>query len=130
MFGTSVEDEVGPTWCSVNRSLVAVLVLIAEVLTAGYIALIAGLMSAWMVNDSDAFRMRDIDWILAGCLRLSVWWTLAAVFTMVARRSHRRWVVADTSPSWFRGLPLLLGGGIAAASAAGVAWFIMERPFM
>lgn len=113
-----------------NRSPVAVLVLVAELLTAGYIALVAGLMSAWMVNDSDAFRMCDIDWILTGCLRLAVGSTIAAVFTVVARRYHRRWVVADPSPTWFRALPLLLGGGIAAASATGVAWFIMERPFM
>lgn len=115
---------------SVNRSPVAVLVLVAEVLTAGYIALIAGLMSAWMVNDNDAFRMRDGDWVLTGCLRLAVGSTSAAVFTIVSRRSHRRWVIADSSPTWFRGLPWLLGGGIAAASATGVAWFIMERPFM
>lgn len=73
-----------------NRKPIAVLVMVAEVL-AGYLALIAGLMSAWMVDDREAFHMRDMDWVVEGCRRLVV--VLFVSAARLAPERQRRWTV-------------------------------------
>ena len=105
-------------------------VLIAEVLATGYLALIAWIMSTWMVDGSQAIRMRDIDWLFVAGLRCALWLAVAGAFVFVARKAHRRWVLSSHTSAWFRGIPLLLGGGIAVSGAIGAAWFVLERPFM
>ncbi len=113
-----------------NRELVAVLVLGAEVLGAGYLALIAGLMSSWMMDDDQAFRMSEADWIVEGGRRLGVALIVAVGFAIVAGLAHRRWVLAASSPVWMRKVPALLRGCIALASAAGATWFVVSKPFI
>ncbi len=113
-----------------DRKLIAVLVLGAEVLGAGYLALIAGLMSAWMMDDDQAFRMTEADWVVEGVRRFGVALIVAVGFAIVAGIAHRRCVVASISPVWMRKVPALLGGCIALASAAGATWFVVSKPFI
>ena len=113
-----------------NRRLAATLVLLAEVLLAGYLALLAGLLSAWMVDDDRAFRMETADWVVLACQRFGVALVVAVVFAAVARLAHRRWVLSPDSPTWLRTVPLLLGCCIALASAAGSISFVVRKPFI
>ncbi|HEX6812549.1 MAG TPA: hypothetical protein VF384_13065 [Planctomycetota bacterium] len=106
------------------------LVLLAEILVAGYAALIAGLMSIWIVDDSEAFRMSDLDWVVEACRRFGVVLLVSVAFAVVARLAHRRWVVVPGSPAWLRSVPTLLGGCIALAGAGGATWFVVSKPFM
>ena len=113
-----------------NPKLVAFAVLVAEILAAGYAAWIVGLMSAWFVDDDQAFRMQDRDWVVEGCRRLAIALLVATAFALVARFVHRRWVVTSSSSAWLRSVPVLLGGGIALAGAVGAAWFVVSRPWL
>lgn len=113
-----------------NPTPAAALVVLAEALTAGYLALITWLMSCWMMDDSRAFRMTDTDWLLEGGRRLAVALLASAAFTVLARLAHRRWVCGADSPTWLRAVPLLLGAVVALAGAAGSVWFVVTRPYM
>lgn len=117
-----------------NRSLVAALVLITEVLVAGYLALMAGLMSAWMMDDDQAFRMSEADWLVEGVRRFGIVLPVAVVFVVVAGFAHRRWVLVAVAPVrppfWLRTVPALLGGCVVLASAVGATWFVISKPFI
>ena len=116
--------------CEMKRGLADSLVVLAEILVAGYVALLAGLMSAWMVDDDRAFRMGDSDWVVLACQRFGVALIVATAFAVVARLAHRRWVVTSGSPPWLRAVPVLLGCSIALASAVGSIWVVVHKPFM
>ena len=105
------------------------MIVLVEAIVAAWLTLVAFVMSAWMVNDSDAFRMKDTDWVLAGCLRFLFWSSLAAAFGSVVAVTNRRLGFGQRS-GWISRLPILLSGLVVVASGVGATIFVIEKPYM
>jgi hypothetical protein len=114
-----------------RRSLAKV-VLIAEIVLAMYLALVEFLLSSWMVDDSQAFRMAPSDWYVEAMWRFGAVLLVGAAFGGLAYVVNRRWVT-PLLPEW----PLLgtrtavwLASGIVLSGAAGAVEFAITKPFM
>ncbi|MEM7518661.1 MAG: hypothetical protein AAF368_17280 [Planctomycetota bacterium] len=111
--------------------LIPFLLLAAETAVAVYLALVAWLFSAWMVDDSVAFQMTEADWWLVGARRLGLAWAFAAGYAGILHLVNQRWVAPHFHSSRFIALaPALLGGVVAVAAAAGAVTFVVEKPYM
>jgi hypothetical protein len=110
---------------------ISILILAAEVMAAAYLALMAWLLSVWMVDDSVAFQMTEADWWLVGARRLGVACAVALGYAGVLWLINRRWVAPCFGPSrLILFAPAVLGGVVAAAAAVGVATFVTTKPYM
>ncbi len=114
------------------RRLLALLVLAFEVVAAVYLALLAWLFTAWMVDDSAAVRWVQSDWYLEGGKRLLVVLIVSAVFGGICYLVNRRWAMmavtrVRNSAGWFS---LALSGAIAISGLAGSVHFVIEKPYM
>jgi hypothetical protein len=107
------------------------LAVLAEAVLAGYLAMLAWFWSAWMVDDSMAFRMTEADWYSVAAQRALLDVVIAAVFAAVAHTVNRQWLMNRRPGS--RLLPRLapvLGASIALAGVAGAVDFAIRKPFM
>lgn len=114
-----------------NMKLLPTLLLAAETAVAAYLALVAWLLSAWMVDDAVAFQMTEADWWLVGAGRLGQACVVAAGYAGTLYVVNRRWVAPHFRSSRFIALaPALLGGVVAAAAVAGAVTFAVKKPYM
>lgn len=113
---------------AVIRSAVVAVVVGAELFAAAYVSLIAYLMSVWHVDDGEAFRMTDADWLLAGICRFLGWSLVAAGFACVVRFANRRCGLVH-GPGFLSLAPVLMACLIALASGFGATMFVIDRPF-
>ena len=110
---------------------ISILILAAEVMAAAYLALMAWLLSVWMVDDSVAFQMTEADWWLVGVRRFGVACAVALGYAGVLWLINRRWVAPCLGPSrLILFAPAVLGGVVVAAAAVGVATFVTTKPYM
>ena len=115
-----------------SARLRAVVLLASEVLVAAYLSLLVYLMTAWMVDDTAAARMTDLDWYAVAAKRLGVSISISAMFAWSAHLVTRRWVVAPLGGSRRHALwaALFLGGCVVLAGVLGAIRFVVDRPFM
>lgn len=107
------------------------LAVLAETALAAYLAMLAWFWSAWMVDDSVAFRMTAADWYSVAANRALLAIVIAAVFAAVAHTVNRQWLIERRPASTL--LPRLapvLGASIALAGVAGAVDFAIRKPFM
>ena len=115
-----------------RRRTIAGLILIVEVGLAAYLSLVVWLLSVWMVDDSQAFRMAPADWYVEGLRRLGPALVVSVVFGGLTYLANRQWV----NPS-FPGSPrlgartaVLLAACIALWGTAGAIRFVITKPFL
>jgi cytochrome c oxidase assembly factor CtaG len=110
----------------------AVALLLAELVAAAYLTLMAYLLSAWFVDDSQAATMTDRDWLVSGLISFVTFVVVALVFAGVVylagrltlKPEQQRWPLLRWLPSVLLALPIVV------ASAAGAYEFITTKPFM
>ncbi len=110
----------------------AVLLLVAEAVSAAYLGAVVWLLSVWMVDDTRAFQMQPVDWYVEGGRRLGVALLIGVAFGGVVHLVNRRWVVPRL-PTWRHLLTWTapaLGCCVATSGAVGVVQFVVTRPFM
>jgi hypothetical protein len=115
-----------------GQKAISVLILIAETALATYLALMVWLLSGWMVDDSQAFRMASSDWYMEAARRFGAALLVGLLFGASAYVANRRWVTPRL-PGW----PLLgtraavaLASGIVLSGAVGAVQFVVTKPFM
>jgi hypothetical protein len=121
-----------PERSSVRRRATAGLILLVEAAVAGYVALLTWLLSAWMVDDSQAFRMERADWYLEGARRFVWAVVVGSLFGAVVYAANRRWVAGllPGSPRLGGRAAVLCALAIVLSGAAGALYFVTTRPFM
>jgi|ERR671912_186803 hypothetical protein len=108
------------------------LIVAAEFASAAYLALLAWLLSAWMVDDSRAFRMAASDWYVEGAWRFGTVVVVGALFGVLTHVINRRWLyprlgsASRLGPLW----AVLLAAFVVLSGAAGTALFVATKPFM
>lgn len=115
-----------------STRLRAAVVLAVEVLTAGYVSLLAYVMSTWMVDDTAAARMTELDWYSVAAKRLAFWGVVGVALAWGVHQVNRRWVVAPLGGTRRQSLwaALVLGAGVVLAGALGAIRFVQTKPFM
>lgn len=108
------------------------LLLGVECLVSIYLALMAWVLSTWMVDDGLAARMTPGGWYLIAAQRLCAVTAVSAVFTLAAwivntRCVHRGVTWSPRTLSWLAGG---LGGAIFLAGFVGCVQFVIRKPFL
>lgn len=117
---------------TMSRKTIKRLVLIAEASLAAYLALVAWLLSAWAVDDSQGFRMTTADWYIEAARRLGLAVVVGAVFGGVTYLANRWWATPlfSDSPRGGTRAAILLASCIVLAGPAGAVRFAVRKPFM
>lgn len=110
----------------------AIALLVGEGLVTAYVSLLAYLLCAWMVDDSAAARMTELEWYLVAAKRLGVSTLAAAALAWGVHQVNRRWVVAPFGGSRRHALrvALTVGACVVLAGLLGALRFVIDRPFM
>jgi hypothetical protein len=111
--------------------IIATVLFLAETGIAVYITVVVWLLSAWMVDDSVAFRMTPTDWYIEAGKRLLVGVLLGGMFGTLAGLVNRRWVVRAFPKSVVvPHLAAVLGFCIGLGALFGSIEFAVTKPFM
>jgi hypothetical protein len=115
-----------------RRRTIAGMILTAELLLAAYLMLVVWLLSVWMVDDSQAFRMVPSDWYVTGARRLCGGLLVGMAFGGLTFAVNRKWVLPFLSESPWLGTrtTLLVALGIVLSATAGTIQFVITKPFM
>ena len=114
------------------RKAIAPLVLVAETAIAAYLALIVWLLTSWMIDDFQAFRMAASDWYIEAAWRFVAGLLVGLVFGGMTYLVNRRWVSPrlPESPRLGSRTAIALAMGIVLSGAAGAIGFAITKPFM
>ena len=105
--------------------------LLVEIATASYVAMMVWLVSVWMVDDSVAARMGPMDWYVEAGRRLLIGGLAGAVVGGLTHVVNGRLVVrAFPTSTLSRRIPEILAIGIALTGVSGAIHFAITKPFM
>jgi hypothetical protein len=115
-----------------STRLRAAMLLATEVLAAAYLSLLVYLLATWMVDDTAAARMTDLDWYSVTAKRLGVLMLVGFAFGWGVHEVNRRWVVPPFGGSRRHAVwaALMLGAWVVLAGVLGAIRFVVDRPFM
>jgi len=106
--------------------------LCVECLVATYLAVMAWILSSWVIDDGLAARLTPSGWYLIGAQRLGVTAVVSTAFTWVAWVANRRWLprAVSSTPRTLGWLAGGLGAAILLAGLVGTVQFVTRRPFL
>jgi hypothetical protein len=114
-----------------RAKLLAISLLCVECAVATYLALMAWILSSWMVDDGLAARLTPSGWYLIGAQRFGLVALVSTAFTCVAWVANRRWLprAVSSTPRTLGWLAGGLGAAILLAGLVGSVHFVTRKPF-